>query len=158
MRKRLRELEDQVGSKSAVVQQSASSGCAVLSRRRTSQVNDQDDASRVARRDDLSKTSSITQKGRHRRTNTDQTESSLEDLQQSPSDSVVPFEVTYDPHNGMPATEATTLLDTGAFWDLPTPSATPGHPVLSAGWPLSPDALDVTDYCRYHQSLMRNRH
>ena len=152
MRKRLRELEEQVGSTSAAVQQSASSVCAVLSRQRASPVNNHDGATVVARRGVCSKRANITQRARHRRTNTDQTVDSVgkdDGLKQSPTDSIDPLEATYDPQYIISSSEATPLLDPSSFWDLPTPTPTPGHPVINGGWPGSPDAVDSADYCWY---------
>lgn len=153
MRKRLRELEEQVGSASAAVEQPATGVLTDLSRRRNSLINGDDGALCAPPHDNSTRKRQTSHHSLHLRAMPSQTEAPLgrdHQLKQSPSNSIDPFEALYSPSEVVSPAETTSLLDPFTLWNLPTPSESVDGPVLSNAWPNTQSINDSSDQSQSH--------
>lgn len=138
IRKRLRELEEQVGSASAVVEQPATSVFNVLSTRRNSPTDDHDEAVSTPSHDNSTRKRKPSRKSLHVRAISNQTETPLgndDPLKQSLPDPIDPLETLYSPFEVVSSSETISLLDSSTLWNLQIPNESVECPVPSSEWP-----------------------
>lgn len=138
MRKRLRELEEQVGSASAAVGQPATSILTGWPRSKHSLRSSIDDAMSAPSHDKSTRKRKTGHESPHLRAISNHTEAPLgkdNRLKQPLPHPFDPLETLNSPSEVISPSETTTLLHSSTLWNLTIPNEKFDHPLLSTEWP-----------------------